>query len=513
MRIENSKKNIKIAWALQLVHILCQFVSRTAIIYTLSIEYVGLSGLFSNVLMMLSLAELGIGEAIVFSLYKPISENNTRNINAIMNFYKKVYIGVGIFVLVVGFLITPYIYYFIKEIPSVSNVKIIYMLYVVNTAISYFFSYKAAFINACQKNYLVVLNSGIFEIGMVSLQIFVLFKYNDYVLYMMVGILFVFFQNISITKIANKKFPYLKEKHTKKIPKEVFIEIKKNTGAMVFHKIGTIIVFATDNLIISKFIGLISVGMYANYCTLTNAVTLFINKFFSAISASVGNLAVQESNQIQEKTFYNVLFINFWMYNFSCSCLFCLLNPFIKDIWLSEKYIFSTMVVMLLTVKIYISGMRGAVQTFKNAKGLYWYNRYMPIYESIINLVASVILVNYYGVAGVLLGTIISSILTCVWIEPHVLYKYGFGTSIRPFFKKYILYLFVFAFSMTCTFFISKIINDNSIFGFFLKCGIAAVIPNVITLLIFRNTVECKYFLKLVIRKKNSEGMVWKKKK
>ena len=501
MRLENSIKNIKTAWILQLVHILCQFFSRTVIIKVLTIEYVGLSGLFSNVLMMLSLAELGIGEAIIFSLYKPIAENNHKVINAIMGFYKRIYIAVGIFILIAGLGITPFIGHFIKEMPDIPEIYTIYMLYVINSAVSYFFSYKSAFVTATQKNYLVVMNNGLWEVAMVILQVILLFTTKNYIAYMVIGILFVVIQNVSITAIANRSYPYLKEQSTERIPQNIYKEIGKNTGAMVFHKIGYIIVFATDNLILSKFIGLVSVGIYANYCTITNAVTVFINKFFNGITASVGNLAVEESVEVQEKTFYKVFFMNFWLYTFSCCCLFNLLNPFIKDIWLGKEFLFSQGIVLLIVIKIYFSGMRGAAQTFKNAKGLYWYNKYMPIYESLINLVASVILVKHIGVAGVILGTIISSVLTCVWIEPHVLYKYGFKKSAKEFYFKYLWYFGIFAVIMIVTWFITSLLPEAGVIPFFLKCIVNLVLPNIIIAMLFYRTDEFKY-IKDVVKKR-----------
>lgn len=501
MRLENSTRNVKTAWILQLVHILCQFFSRTVIIYVLSISYVGLSGLFSNVLTMLSLAELGIGEAIIFSLYGPIARKENSNIKAIMSFYKKVYIFVGIFVLIVGLAITPYIGFFIKKIPPIPEIYTIYMLYVINSAVSYFFSYRAAFITANQQNYLVVLNNGIFEIGMVATQVAILFLTKNYIAYMIVGILFVIGQNISITIIANRRYPYLKEKNTGKIPPQIFTEIKKNTGAMIFHKIGTIIVFATDNVIISKFIGLVSVGIYANYCTITNAVTAFISKFFNGISASIGNLAVEESVEFQEKTLFRVLFINFYLYNFSCTCLMTLLNPFIGDVWLSHKFLFDTWIVLMISVKTYITGMRGAVQTFKNAKGLYWYNKYMPIYESIINLGVSLWLVKTMGVAGVLIGTIVSSLLTSVWIEPYVLYKYGFKKKSTSYWKHYILYSGIFALTMAVNYGLNSLVGVGGILGFVIKFVISVSVPNLIMYIIFRKKDEFDYLVSAIKNK------------
>ncbi|SFE64606.1 Membrane protein involved in the export of O-antigen and teichoic acid [Peptostreptococcaceae bacterium pGA-8] len=501
MRLENSARNIKTAWMLQLVHILCQFFSRTAIIYTLSIEYVGLSGLFSNILTMLSLAELGIGEAIIFSLYGPIARGEIDTIQAIMSFYKKVYISIGIFVLCVGLSITPFIDNFIKEKPAIEEIYVIYMLYVVNTAVSYFFSYKAAFITANQKNSTVVINNGIFEVLMVICQVISLAVWKNYLLFMIIGITFALAQNISINIIANKKYSYLCEKVAIRIPNDILSQIKKNTGAMVFHKIGTIVVFATDNLIISKFIGLVTVGIYANYFTITGAVTTFISKFFNSIAASIGNLAVEEGTEVQEKVFFRVLFVNFALYNVACCCLFNLLNPFIKNIWLNERYVFSTFVVLLLILKVFIVGMRGSAQTFKNAKGLYWYNRYMPIYESLINLVASLILVKYMGISGVILGTIISSIFTFVWIEPYVLYKYGFNKKANKYFKKYGMYYLIFAICMLASFSINKMILIGGLIGFLIMILISTTVPIIIMWLSLKDTDEFRYFKNVITRK------------
>ncbi|MFQ7473077.1 MAG: lipopolysaccharide biosynthesis protein [Anaerovoracaceae bacterium] len=512
MRIDNSAKNIKIAWLMHIVHVFGQFISRTVIIMVLSVEYVGLSGLFSNVLSMLSLAELGIGEAIVFSLYGPIARGEKKEINAIMTFYQKIYIGVGLFILIAGISLTPAIEYLIKGVPDIPYIHVIYVMYVANSAMSYFFSYRATFIRANQKNYIVTVNEEVFNIISIVIRSVLLIVTGNYLLFMGLGILILLIQNINITLIANKRYPYLKEKSKEKIPEKTFAEIKKNTAAMVFHKIGTIIVFATDNVIISKFLGLASVGLYSNYYTLTSAFTAFINKFFTSISASVGNLAVSESIEKQEKTLFQVLFVNFWLYTFTCSGLFALLNPFIKNIWLGSEYIFGIAVVLLIVIKNYLTGMRKAAQTFKNAKGLYWYNKYMPIYESLINLIMSLILVNLIGISGVLLGTIISSLVTCVWIEPHVLYKYGFGKSAKEYVKKYIEYMVVFLITIAISWASCK--GVEFIFGgagalrsakavcvFGIQLLLAVLVSNGFLWIVYRKSDNYKY-LYSVIKKK-----------
>lgn len=494
MRLENSARNIKAAWLWQLIHIVCQFATRTAIIKVLTIEYVGLSGLFSNVLTMLSLAELGIGEAIVFSLYGPIAKREHQVISSIMKFYQKVYVFVGIFIAIAGYLLTPFLSFFIKDMPdNIPNLELIYLLFVANSAISYFFSYKGTFITANQNNHIVVINNGITEVVMVVVQIVALIITRNYIAYLVIGVAFVLLRNIIITLIANSRYPYLKEKTKEKVPKDIFDSIMKNTSAMILHKIGSIVVFATDNLIISKFVGLVSVGLYTNYHVITNAVTVFINKFFNAMAASVGNLAVEADLERQEKVFNGMNFLNFWLYVFSCCCLFNLLNPFIEVIWLGKEFLFNTSIVLLIVVKIYITGMRTSVQTFKNAKGLYWQNKFMPLGESIINIVASIILVYKFGVAGVLLGTIISSVCTCVWIEPKVLYKYGFNKSPMTYYIRYVKYLIFFIVIMAVTYGCNSLIDSNNLLTFVLKCGISVSLPNILMILIYHRTEEFNY--------------------
>lgn len=512
LRIEHSAKNIKFAWLMQIVHVFGQFISRTVIIMVLSVEYVGLSGLFSNVLSMLSLAELGIGEAIVFSLYGPIARGDIKEINSIMKFYQKIYIGVGIFIIAAGVSLTPFIDYLIKDVPDIPYLHTIYVMYVVNSAMSYFFSYKATFIRANQNNYIVTVNEEIFNISSIIIRSILLILTKNYLLFMGLGIAILFLQNVNITRIANKRYPYLKEKLSEKIPRETFRQIKKNTAAMVLHKVGTIIVFATDNVIISKFLGLASVGIYSNYYTLTSALTSFINKFFTSISASVGNLAVTENVEKQEKTLFQVLFINFWLYTFGSSGLFALLNPFIGNIWLGQEYTFNMIIVFLIVFKNYLTGMRKSAQTFKNAKGLYWHNKYMPIYESMINLVLSIILVNLVGIAGVLLGTIISSLFTCVWIEPHVLYKYGFRKGSGKYVKKYIQYMVVFFISIVLSWAVcygielaaggdSGLRSMKTIGVFVVQFVCVIGVSNGFLWLLYRKSDEYKYLLDVVKKK------------
>lgn len=516
MRIDNSLKNIKYTWIMTAVRALSKFAIQTAVIMMLSIEYVGLSGLFSNVLYTLSLADLGIGVAISFSLYGPIARGDYSEINAIMSFYKRVYICVGLFILIVGLSLTPIIDILVKKVPNIPHFHLIYALYVINSAISYFFSYKATLLSASEKLYLVSLNENV-ALGLSTIvQIVVLFFTRDYVLFLTIGIVFVLLQNISITYIANKKYPFLQNKEKKALSKETLNTILKNTGAMMFHKIGGIVVFATDNIIISKMLGLAAAGIYSNYVIIISGIVAFTKKVFDSITASAGNLVAEHSVEKQEDIFLKTMFADFWIYSFVGTGFLALLNPFIGNIWIGKEYIFGLPVVVLIVIKEYLTGMREGVGVFINAKGLYWHNKFVPIYESVINIIASIILVKQFGIVGVILGTIISSLATCVWNGPYVLYKYGFEKSGREYVIRYCRYFLSFILAAGVTWVTTTMISSGlhvnndfrtvkSIIAFILQMLDVAVIPNVIIWALYRKTEEYQYFVDVLLRRiKNS---------
>lgn len=503
MRVENSVKNLGVSWLGYILKIVLLFISRVVFIRVLNNEYLGINGLFSNVLSLLSLAELGIGSAIIFSLYKPIHKNDIKNIMAIMQFYKKTYIAIGIIIGTIGISLMPFLNIFIKNMPNIPNLKLIYALYVLNTASSYFFAYKAAFITANQKNYIVTLNNNIFNLLGIIIQIFILLLTQNFIFYLVIQIVCTILGNVTIAHIADSMYPFLKSKNKVKLDSTIYHDIIKNTGALVLHKIGGVIVFSTDNIILSKIVGLVSVGIYSNYSMVVNALESIMLQVFIAISASVGDLGITKDSRKKIDIFYVAFFTDFWMYSFVSSSLVVLLNQFIK-LWVGPKYIFNMSIVLVLILNFYIKGMRNSVLTFKDGFGLFWYNRYMPIGECIINLGASIILAKMYGTIGVFIGTTISSITTCLWIEPKVLYKYGFKVSIKMYVIRYMMY-----FMLTCgitfmTYMFCNFVQGDTLIAFIIRLFICLIIPNITVILIFYRTKEFKYlwsiFVKLIAK-------------
>ena len=499
-RTKNSMMNVVTALGGQVVLLLFSFFSRSVFINMLSEEYLGINGLFSSILNMLSLAELGVGTSITYSLYKPIAENDERKIKALMKFFRQAYIAIGGIVLVVGLVLTPFLEVFIKDMPDIPNLKLYYIMYLLNTAISYFYTYKRTLIIANQKSYISTAYNQIFTIIRNVAQIVLLWMTRDFLLYLLAQIVCTILENIAVSRKADAMFPYLKEECSDKLDQETLAQIKKNTFAMVFHKTASVVVMGTDNLLISKFIGIAEVGLYSNYLMITNSLNVIISKVFSALTASVGNLGASEDSGRTRDIFKNIFLIGFWISGFTSISLHNLFNPFIT-LWIGEQYLFPTGIVFVIVFNFYVTGMRSTANTFIEALGLYWYDRYKPIFESIINLVASLILVRYLGVAGVFIGTAISTMTTCFWVEPYILYKYGFKSSAKEYFVRYIGYTLVMLAAGWVTWMLCSLVTGGQLISFIIKMGICTIVPNVIFLAVFYRTKEFQFLLSKVPQK------------
>lgn len=495
MRIISSIKNLIFAFGGQFLGIIISFIARIVFLKILTTEYLGLNGLFTNILTILSLAELGIGLAMNFSLYKPLAEQNKEKIKSLMYLYKKAYMIIGFVILILGVAISPLLPFFIKEMPNIpENIYLIYILFVVNTGISYFFSYKRALIISDQKRYISTIYRYGFYFVLNVAQIIALILTKNYILFLVLQAIFTLVENICISIKADKMYPYLKEKNIEKLAIEEKREIKKNVFAMVFHKVGAILVNATDNIIISKFLGLVWTGLYANYYFIINALNTVIGQIFSSVIASVGNLGATEDKEKLYDVFKKTFFINFWIFGFCSICLYILFNHFIT-LWIGEQYLISIGIVLILVIMFYMSGMRTSVVTFKEALGLFWYDRYKPIFEVVINLSVSIILVQKIGLAGVFIGTIVSTLTTVFWIEPLVLYKYGFKGNLLEYFKLYFKYTIITIIVGAITILIiNTLFTSTTIISFIGKLLLSIGIPNLCFVLLFRKTEEFRYF-------------------
>lgn len=496
-RTSNSIRNTKYAIIGQMVGMIVTFLNRMVFVRILNAEYLGLNGLFTNILSILSFAELGIGAAIVFSLYKPLAEKNQPKIKALMQIYKKAYIFIGILIAILGLSFLPFLGIVIKDTPNIPNIQVIYLMFVFNSVISYFYSYKRSMLIADQKGYIDSFYRYSFNIGMNILQIIFLLLTHNYIFYLAIKIVSTIIENIAITRHVNKLYPYLNEKSIEKLNVNDKKTLLQNIKAMIFHKVGSVVVMSTDNLLIAKFVSLVTVGIYSNYLLIINALNTIFGLAFQSITASVGNLGATETKEKSKFIFHCVDLIGFWIYAFASISLLNLINPFI-NLWIGEEYLFSMPIVIVLVINFYLTGMRKSVQTFKEAFGLFWQDRYKPLFEAGVNLVISIILAKYLGTIGVFIGTAISTITTCFWIEPYVLYKYGFNLSSKKYFLGYFFKTVAMFTVGIITWYVCSLFPSTNITGFIAKILICAIVPNILFVIIFFRTKEFQYLFKIL---------------
>lgn len=493
-RTENSIINSAMSIVTQVLTVVLNFAVKTVFIKMLSDEYLGVNGLFTNIITMLSLADLGIGIAIPYSLYKPLANKDEHKINVLMNFYKKVYTIIGIAVLLIGLSLTPFLGLIIKDIPkNVPHLSLIYILFVIHSASSYFFVYKKFLIDSDQKGYITSRIIFTFSTLLSIIQIILLVTTKNYILFLLSSIILVIIQNIYISSKANKLYPFIKNKTDEKLEKEDMEGIKKNVSSLFIYKVGTVIMNGTDNIIISKFIGLIIVGFYSNYVLIINSITTVLNQIFNAITSSIGNLVVTTNKKRSKEVYDNLNFANFWLYALFGVCIIVLINPFI-NIWIGKKYVMGFSIVFLLVLNFYVLGMQSVTNSFRNAYGLFWIAKYRPIIMVIINIVISVVLVQFIGIEGVLIGTLISRLVTTAWLDPYIVHKYGFEISPKSYYIDYLKYLVIFiAISIILNYFVSMVAINN-IFILILIAILVVISVNVILVLLFFKTSEFNYF-------------------
>lgn len=492
MRTKKSIKNIAFVIGGQLINALITFVSRTIFIYVLGSDYLGINGLFTNILSILSLTELGLGSAIIYSMYKPLAENDEYKISALMNLYSKTYRIIGVIVAILGLSLIPFLDIIISDKPNVSNLTFIYVLFLLDSVLSYYFSYKRSIIIADQKNYLNTINQQVFNIVKFIGQVIILIISKNYILYLLIQIISNFLSNIFISIKANKIYPYLKVNKDACLDQKEKRLIFRNVKAMMSHKVGGVVVNNTDNILISSFVGVHWVGLYSNYVLISGMINSILYQIFTVLTASVGNLNVTESKEKSKQIFYITLFVNFWIYSLCSICLWILFNPFIT-LWVGEKYIMTNNIVFIIVLNFFIAGMRQTTIMYNTTLGLFWNDRFKPWFEAGINIVASIIFLKLFGMAGVFLGTFISTILTSFWVDPYILYKYGFNGGLLKYFKKYLVYFIVTIISGGITTYVCSIIVGQTIRALMLKLGVCLIIPNLINLIIFFNTEEFRY--------------------
>lgn len=499
-RKKSSFKNMITAVSSNVLTIIVGLVAQAVFIKILGSEYLGLNGLFSNVISMLGIVELGMGSAIIYNMYKPIAENDHEKIKSLMQFYKKSYRIITLIISIIGIMIIPFIKY-IVDIESVTvgiNVYLVYILFLLETICSYILSYKRSMLYADQKEYITnIIHMG-YTILVNTMQLTFLYFTHDYYLYLIIKVMMRLVENIVISSYVNRRYSYLLDNNVTKLDSKTEKDIFQKIRALFFHKIGTFIVSGTDNIIISKYLGLVTVGLYSNYYMIINAVQTVINHIIQATRASVGNLLVTESKTKQFDIFNKIRFVNFWISCFSSICIFVIMDSFIT-IWIGYKFVLPTKVLLVLVINFFIVSSRSTYGAFKEAAGIFYEDRFVPIIESLLNIVLSIIFVKKFGLMGVFMGTIASGLVLWCYSYPKYVYNKLFGRKISDYIKETIYYFIIFILIAGFTYSLAILISfDNVYLQFISNVLIALIVPNVIMLLLFSKDENFKYFINML---------------
>lgn len=501
-RTRSSIKNSGAALIGQLLTIILNFAVRTIFIQTLGAAYLGINGLFTNILSVLSFAEVGFGTAIIYAMYAPLAVKDEIKVSKLMNYYAKVYETIGTFIFIAGLFLIPFLHFFINDLSELPKelppLWFIYLLYLFNTSISYFFNYKRSLIIASQNGHIDSLNQLYFNLIKGVLQIIALFVFHDFLSFLIIQILSTFLGNYFISKKADKLFPYLLRNKDKKIDKIDRIALRRNVFAMSFSKLGSVVITGVDDLLISKFVGIIAMGIYSNYLLLTNTIRIVFMQMLLPITASVGNYVAEKSDDESHTFFKKLFFINAYFAICCFIALSTLVNPFINLIW-GKEYVFSGWVTFLITFNFYLDRMRTTSQIFIDAKGLFWPIKWKSLFEAVINLSFSFyfLLVLKWGIESIIIATIISNLTTNIWWEPYVVFKHGFKKRVSSYYITIIKYTGILAISYLIVNYLQSFFLDR-FSGFLAKGIIALIIPNILFLLFYFKTEELKYFIGLI---------------
>lgn len=488
-RTENFIRNVTYGAFNRIISILFPFIIRTMIIKFLGEEYLGINSLYSSILQILNLAELGFSTAIVVFMYKPIADKDDTTVCALLNLYRKIYRIIGITILVIGIVLTPFLKYLISgDYPGDINIYLLFLLYLLNTSISYLlFAYKKSLLNAHQRMDLTEKVGGSVRIFISIVQIIVLYYTRDITLYVFTNVICTFLDNIICSYVADKMFPQYKSKGT--VEKETRKKIYQNVGALTIQKIGNAVSISLDTVVISAFLGLTTVAIYGNYYYIISAITVFLTLIYGSITAGVGNSIVVESKDKNYQDFITFSFLNTWLVGWCAICLLCLFQPFMM-IWMGKSLLFEMHIVILLVLQFYITLIRKVVLTYKDAAGIWKADKFKPLVSCIINLILNIFLVRMIGVEGVIISTIISYFFIELPWETRVLFREYFQKKELHYYFRMGQFSMIFLALALLTYITCALLPIYGVGWFMLRIIICLFLPNLIFILLYRKSAE-----------------------
>lgn len=488
-RLKNSKRNMFYGVLYRLCLTILPFINRTALINVLGAEYLGLNSLFTSILNILNLAELGFGSAVVYSMYRPIAEGDNETICALLNFYRKVYRAIGCLIFAVGCFALAFIDKLIAgDVPGDINLRIIFFIQLLNVVFSYFFlAYKTSILSAYQREDVISRISTVTMVLQYFTQIAIVVLTRNYYLYLAVLPICTILNNLLKAIEAKRLYPRIICEGTinQKTQGDVLIKVK----ALLLHKIGGVVANSLDNIVISSFMGLVAIAIYNNYWYVYSSVCYFIAIFHTSVTAGLGNSIALETKAQNYEKFTKLNFINSWIVGWCACCMMCMYQPFMR-LWVGAAYMYPIGIVILFVFYFYINMSRRTVITFKDAAGIWVEDRFKPIVSAIVNVILNVILIKLVGIAGVVISTIISFMAVEIPWETSVLFKCYFKTSSVKYYMNQIKYGVLWCGIIALTYSICNILPNNDWVKLIGSGMICTIVPNAIIAVVFRRNMR-----------------------
>lgn len=500
-RTKNAARNIRAGFILKLYQVLVPFVMRTVLLYTLGVEYLGLGSLFASVIRVLNLAELGVGSAMVYSMYRPIAEDDTEKICALMRLYRIYYRVIGLVVLALGLILLPFVPRLIKgSVPPGVSVYVLYLLNLGATVLSYWlFAYRNCLLDAHQRG---DVGSRIrFAVSLLQtvLQIIALAAFHNYYVYLILNIAAQVVINILTAFTTTKMYPAFRPDG--KLDSAETAAINRRVRDLFTSKLGGVILNSADTIVVSAFLGLAALAVYQNYYNIVTSVIGVVAIIFGACIAGIGNSLIVESAQKNFGDLKKFTLIIAWIAGFGTCGLICLFQPFMEVWTRGTKLLLGFPAVVSFAIYYFIYEINMLLNLFKDAAGIWHEDRFRPLITALTNLVLNIILVQFIGIYGVLYSTVISTLFIGMPWLLHNLFTNLFDRKYLPGFIRLLLfYAGVTAAAALITGSLASLVPGSALVKLFGRAVIVAIVPNLIFLLIYRNRPEFHEVLQLADR-------------
>lgn len=498
-RSKNAARNVVFGGINKLYQILVPFLIKTGIIYFLGMKYMGLDTLFVSVLQVLNLVELGVGNAMVFSMYKPIAQGDKDTICQLMNLYKKYYRMIGLVILAVGVAIIPFIPRLINgSVPDEMNIYVLYLLNLGTTVLSYWlFAYKNSLLSAFQRNDIGSKIAIITSTLKYVLQLLALFLFRNYYVYLIISLATQILNNIVTSIVVDRIYPNYKA--VGQLPKEQVKVLNGRVRDLFTSKVGGVIVNSADSIVISAFLGLTVLGVYNSYYYILSAIIGFVVVIFQACTAGIGNSLIVESKEKNYNDLRKFTYIIAWIAGISTVCLLCLYQPFMI-IWIGKENIFSFGAVICFCVYYFVYEINQLLNMYKDAGGMWHEDRFRPLVTAGCNLLLNLLLVNYIGIYGVLASTVVSTLFVGMPWLLHNLFTVMFDSGCKEYILRLAYYSVVTIIVSAISYKIVDFVMLDGIIGFIVKLIVCVCISCILFFLFYFKMSEFKEVKQMVMK-------------